>query len=137
VLLLLLLAEDLDMPPQGVVVMLAAAALPLAIARHRDGSATPAATLLRTAAPWVAGAAGAFASVELFRVVLTADPADALRLVHTSIGVGLVGLSWLMVCRAGPSGRATGQSAVTGVGGWLLGNVVLAGVAIVAVVGLP
>ena len=133
-LLLLLIAGELDMPQQGVVALLAAAAVPLAVVRHRDGTTTPLTRLLRPAAPWVAGAAGTLAAVELARVLGAADPASTLRLVHTSIGVGLVGLSWLMLARPA---RATTANAVTDVGGWLLGNVVLAGAVAVAVLGLP
>lgn len=130
-LLLLLLADGLDMPQQAVAAVLAVAAVPLAVARHR--TVTPIAARARGTAPWMVGAAGTLATVELVRMVLSAgDPAEAARLVHTSIVLGLLALSWLTVGHP----RRPGRHLPTHVAGWLVGMVVLAGVTSVAVGGI-
>jgi len=127
VMLQLLLVDALDMPEQAVVGALAMAAVPIACTRHR--TPTPAALRVRRVAPWVVAVTGALAAVELARWLAPGvDGGEAARLVHTSLVLGLVALSWLTVCRrAGRGARATA------VAGWLVGTVVLAGATVVAV----
>lgn len=127
VVVVLLLGNGIDAPRQAAVAALAAAAVPLG-ASHRSGR--PLSVLAGRAAPGVALACAAVAGVELVRAALGTDATGAL--VRTGVLGGVIGLSWLVLCR--PSPRATTAAHALR---WGLGNAVLAGTAALAVAGLP
>lgn len=144
VLVLLLLADGLDMPQPAVVVVLIFLAVPLAMARHRGtdlrpGGGAPMALHAREVAPWVVLLATVVVAVELTRAWLGAGgpggvaPQVTEQLVHTGLLIGVVGLSWLVLCRP----RAPWLASTVDVAAWVLANLVLAGTTVVAVAGIP
>lgn len=134
-LVLLLLADGLDMPDQVVVLSLVALTVPMAVTRHPPGSETPIAMQAHRVAPWLVTAAAIAAGVEFSRAWLVGggNPAETRALTYTSVLIGLIGMSWLVLCRT-QSRRTT---TATHVSAWGLANTVLAGLTSIAATGIP
>jgi hypothetical protein len=118
---LLLLADDLDVPDGAAVLALVGLAVPLVLVVRGTAAPGPAASLRRTA-PAVVVLAASAALVELARAVL-AGPAAAGPAVHTGLVAGAVGLAWLVLCRVRTRRAAVALHAVA----WALALAVLGG----------
>lgn len=138
VVVLSLLGDGIDAPPQAAPAALVAVAVPLFAAHRPD---RPMSVLAGRAAPAVVLAAAVAAAVELVRAALAAG-APSEVLVRTGVLVGVVGLSWLVLCRSAPHGSPPHRAALrtataVHVLGLALGHAVLAGTALLAVTGAP
>jgi hypothetical protein len=96
ILLELMLAADLDLPAQGVVLLLALAAAPPALLLTKD-ERTPIAGISRKAAPWIV-AALAVAALVMFGRAWLADTVRPAAL-HAAVVLALTGLSWFTLCQ--------------------------------------
>jgi hypothetical protein len=94
----LMLATGLDLPPQVVVLLLALAAVP-PILLVKDKAATPVAR----AAPWVTSAVAIAALMMFGRAWLTTT--DRLTALHTAVVLALTAVSWFTLCLPGRQTR--------------------------------
>lgn len=123
VLVALLLSTGTTVPRQVVVLMLAAAAVPVYVTVRPDSP-----DWLRRAAPFVLAAAGLGAAVLFVRGLMDGAGQAASGGLNDGLLLALVGLSWLVLCR--PSNR------LTGVGGWLLASAAVLGAGHLAMLAL-
>jgi hypothetical protein len=130
-LLVLLLADSLDVSARGAVLLLAVVAVPVAVALRGSPSSGRVDALLRSAAPGVLLVAAAGVGVELVRAWLLVPGPEAEKALHTALIVGIVGLSWLTLCRPRAARLRAGVHAVSA----LLGTGIAGGAALLAVSG--
>lgn len=123
VLVAMLLSTGTSVPRQVVVLMLAAAAVPVYVAYRPSAP-----EVLRRAAPVMVALAGVGAAVLFARGLLDGAGPGAVPVLYDGLLLALVGLSWLVLCR--PSAR------LTSVGGWLLATAAVAGAGHVAMLAL-
>lgn len=114
--LLLLLADDLDVPDGVAVLALAGLAVPFVLTVRATGAS------VRRIAPVVVVLAAAAAVVELARAAL-AGPAAAGPATYTGLVAGAVGLAWLVLCRVRTRRTAAALHTVA----WALALAVLGG----------
>lgn len=134
VLLVLMLAEGVDMPRQAVLLVLVALAAPVFVVLSRDERFTTVRARVRALAPWVVSLSAALAFVEFGRAWLGAgDAATRQAMLHTGVVLALIGLSWFAVLEPGTRWRTV----VVRVEAALLGNAALAASAYGIVLTLP
>lgn len=118
VLAALMLSTGPTVPRQVVVLMLAAAAVPVYVSYRPSAPA-----MLRRVAPFVLAAAGAGAAVLFSRGLLAGAGQSAAGLLYDGLLLTLVGLSWLVLCRY----RTRLAGVLSATGGWLLATAAVAG----------
>jgi hypothetical protein len=122
VLVVLLLGIGTTMPSQLLVLLIAAAAVPV-FATYRQ---VP--RVVQRAAPGVLALAGLGAAVWFARSLAGAGPAG----LSDGLLLALIGLSWLVLCRF----RSRSAGLVSAAGGWLLASAAVAGAGQLAMLAL-
>ncbi|WP_324925130.1 DUF6239 family natural product biosynthesis protein [Actinophytocola sp.] len=120
----LLLSGGLDVPRRVIPLVLAATAAPAYAIFSRDRRWAVARGALRTAAPWLCGAAATLAAVEFARAWLTATGDQRTTLLHTGVQLAGVAVTWLVISHPRRGAASLYTTAVA------LGMLLVAGVSV-------